>query len=289
MKNLMTTFKYIVAIICVIVLTLGSLGDLNVITRAAEEIKERAEATDSQELTAEGELTDSAKNEAMSDQAAGETGSSSGQEEQTITPATLPAPMIDQSAEVPAAQNKNSSESAADSQPAVQPEAAGFQPEVQNGSGESLPEEQTGSGESQPTSAPETTPETQPESVSDSAAAAETVPTEVPGVSATDLVQTKDLIASDGRTYRVTVFYKSDSGIPEGAELSVREVLNAKAIEAAMTEEEKAAQKPEDQKTEEEKKADAQDEHYADYFYKALEASNETKKDEEKVKGFSFT
>lgn len=139
-----------------------------------------------------------------------------------------------------------------------------------------MPSEKTAESSGEKAAAqPESKTETTPVNPSD-----KTNPTQMEtGMAApvVDLVQSKDLLASDGRTYRVTVYYKSDSGIPDEAVLDVREILDGERILAAMTEAEKASLKPEEQKTEEEKKKDLQDAHYADYLKLAAKALEETK------------
>ena len=109
---------------------------------------------------------------------------------------------------------------------------------------DNMPSEKTaGSSGEKAAAQPESKTETTPVNPSD-----KTNPTQMEtGMAApvVDLVQSKDLLASDGRTYRVTVYYKSDSGIPDEAVLDVREILDGERILAAMTEAEKASLKPE--------------------------------------------
>lgn len=86
----------------------------------------------------------------------------------------------------------------------------------------------------------------------------------------------KELTASDGRKYNISVSYKADSNIPEGAELLVSEVRDPQSYTEA---EKEWLKRPEEQKTDEEKRAEEVNAHYNDYMEKGAAVLKEKAED----------
>lgn len=130
---------------------------------------------------------------------------------------------------------------------------------------------------SEPTPAPVAEPTTQAPASEPAATQPQTQP-QVVTEPAADQEHTlvKELTASDGRKYNISVFYKADSNIPDGAELLVSEVRDPQSYTEA---EKEWLKRPEEQKTDEEKRAEEVNAHYNDYMEKGAAVLKEKAED----------